>query len=365
MPTHRINIVLFGIRNIGSAIIREVIKNQQSILEKHNIDLRFPIIANSNLAFFEKENQKNNWETDVNQLTIPYTIEYIIERAQELELDNLIAIDATIGPEFAKSYIPLIQNNFDIISLNNIANSLHYDFYTEVRRNSKKYQTELEYEANISPGLNVIDVIKKNQASGDQVTKIRVAASSSLNYIFNRYGNEAIPFSRILQDAEKLGYTHPDSREDLSGIEIARKLLIIARELNQKIELKDIHVESLLAETISKTSSKSVYHSQKKLLDRNFKLLKQNQKEKQVLRYVGEINLEHNRFEVKLISEPIASPIGQLAGTEHLIELHTLNNGTSATILQGAPFGKENTAKSVLETILKIADRKKTAVYSL
>ncbi|MEY2868689.1 MAG: Bifunctional aspartokinase/homoserine dehydrogenase 1, partial [Bacteroidota bacterium] len=107
MPTHRINIVLFGIRNIGSAIIREVIKNQQSILEKHNIDLRFPIIANSNLAFFEKENQKNNWETDVNQLTIPYTIEYIIERAQELELDNLIAIDATIGPEFAKSYIPL------------------------------------------------------------------------------------------------------------------------------------------------------------------------------------------------------------------------------------------------------------------
>lgn len=364
MPTHRINIVLFGIRNIGSALIREVIKNQQFLLEQQHIDLRFPIIANSNLAFFEKENQKNNWETDVNQLTIPYTMEYIIEQAKEQGLENLIAIDATSGSEFAKSYIPLIQNNFDIISVNNIANSLHYDFYTEIRRNVKKYHTEFLYESNISPGLTVIEKIKKIQASEDTVTKIRAVVSSSISYIFGRYGNEAIPFSRILEDAEKLGYTHNDSREDLSGIEIARKLLIIARELDQKIELRNIQIQSLLPETIHKTSSKLVYNSQKKLLDRNFKLIKQKQKEKHVLRYIGEIHLEQQTFEVKLVSEPIDSNFGQLKAAEHLIELYTLNNGTTPITIQGAPFGKQNTAKSILNDILKIAERKKTAIYS-
>ncbi|MFC5683625.1 homoserine dehydrogenase family protein [Flavobacterium sp. MAHUQ-51] len=363
MPTHRINIVLFGVRNIGSALIREVIKNQQFLLEQQNIDLRFPIIANSSLAFIEKENQKNNWETDINQLSIPYTIEYIIERTQELELENLIAIDATSGAEFAKSYIPLIQNNFDIISVNNIANTLHHDFYTEIRRNVKKYQVEFEYESNISPGLRVIEKIKKIQASEDTVTKIRALASSSISYIFSRYGNEAIPFSRILQDAEKLGYTQHDSREDLSGIEIARKLLIIARELDQKIELRNIQIQSLLPETINKTNSKLVYNSQKKLLDRNIKLIKQKQKKKHVLRYIGEIDLVQQTFEVKLVSEPIDSNFGKLNAGEHLIELYTLNNGTTPITIQGAPFGKQNTVKSILNDILKIAERKKTIVY--
>lgn len=364
MSTYRINIVLFGIRTIGSALIREVIKNQQFLLENKNIDLRFPIIANSNLAFFEKEDQKNNWEADVNQLTIPYTMSYIIDRAKEEGHENLIAIDATRGPEFAKSYISLIQNGFDIVSVNNIVNSLHHDYYTEVRRNLKKYNTEFLYESHISPGLAIVDTIKDLQSSGDIVTKVRTVTSNSLSYIFSRYGNEAIPFSKILEDAEKLGYTYNDSREDLSGIDVARKLLIIARELDQKVELKDIKTQSLLTESISKSTSKVIYNSQKKILDRYFKIAKQNQKEKHVLRYIGEIDLEHHTFEVKLVSEPIDSNIGQLKAGEHLIELYTLNNGTTPITIQGAAFGKQNTAKSILNDILKIAERKKTAVYS-
>ena len=190
MSALRINIVLFGIGNVGSTLINQVIESQKFFLEKRNIDLRFPIITNSTLAFFEKDGLKNQWEANFAQSAIPFRIEDIIEYVQEQQLDNLIAVDATASEEIIKNYIPLIQNGFDIVAANKKANTQHLDFYKELRDTLKFFDKSFLYETNVGAGLPVVQTINDLHFSGEKITKIRGVFSGSLSYIFNRFSNE-------------------------------------------------------------------------------------------------------------------------------------------------------------------------------
>ena len=156
MSTLKINVILFGIGNVGRTLINQVIESQKFFLEKRNIDLRFPIITNSTLAFFEKDGVKNQWEANFAQSAIPFRIEDIIEYVQEQNLENLIAVDATASSEIVKNYIPLIQNGFNIVTANKKANTLHLDFYNELRRNLKNFDKTFLYETNVGAGLPVV-----------------------------------------------------------------------------------------------------------------------------------------------------------------------------------------------------------------
>lgn len=118
MSVTKINLVLFGIGNVGSALINQVVKQQQSLLQERNIELVFAIITNSTLAFFEREGQKNRWDADFTKSPAPFTIQNIIDYSKEAELENLIAIDATTSAEIVNSYDLLLENNFDILSVN-------------------------------------------------------------------------------------------------------------------------------------------------------------------------------------------------------------------------------------------------------
>jgi homoserine dehydrogenase len=357
MSTFRINVILFGIGNVGSTLINQVIESQKFFLEKRNIDLRFPIITNSTLAFFEKEGAKNQWEANFAQSAIPFTVEDIIEYVQEQQLENLIAVDATASSEIVKNYISLIQNGFNIVTANKKANTLHLDFYNELRENLKDFDKDFRYETNVGAGLPVVQTINDLHYSGEKITKIRGVFSGSLSYIFNRFSSEETTFSKILADAEKNGYTEPDSREDLSGNDVARKLLILAREIEQKFEFSDIKISSLLLPELNETHSKAKYAINKILFDKPFSIAKITQVENHVLRYVGELDVISKKLEVKLVSVPKTSALGQLKGADNLIEIYTKSYGEIPIVVQGAGAGKEVTARGVLTDILKIADK--------
>ena len=357
MPAIRINIVLFGIGNVGSTLINQVLESQEFFLEKRNIDLRFPIITNSTLAFYEKDGARNQWEANFEQAAIPFQVNDIIKYVEEHDLENLIAVDATASAEIIRSYIPLIQNGFDIVAANKKANTLHFDFYSELRRNLKKFDKNFLYETNVGGGLPVVQTINELHLSGEKITKIRGVFSGSLSYIFNRFCSEEVLFSEILGDAEKLGLTEPDSREDLSGNDVARKLLILAREIEQEFEFPDIKIASLLLPDLNENNSKANYSISKQLFDQPFHIAKITQLDNHVLRYVGEFDVNAKKLEVKLVSVPKSSPLGQLKGADNLIEIYTSSYGEIPIVIQGAGAGKQVTARGVLADILKIAEK--------
>lgn len=355
MP-HRINIILFGIGNVGSTLIAQVLESQRFFLEQKNIELRFPVITNSTLAFFEKNGVKNQWEANFAQSAIPFRIEDIIRYVKQNDFENLIAVDATASTELVKSYIPLVQNGFHIVAANKIANTLPGDFYAELRKNLKKFDRQFLYETNVGAGLPIVNTISDLYSSGEKITKIRGVFSGSLSYIFNRFAQEDLPFSAILQDAEKSGFTEPDSREDLSGNDVARKLLILAREVGFNAEFHNIKITSLLLPSLNEKNSKAEYAIGKNLLDKPYHIARLTQPENHVLRYIGELDIEAKKLEVKLVSEPKHTALGQLKGADSLIEIYTQSYGENPIVIQGAGAGKSVTARGVLTDILKVCE---------
>ncbi len=357
MSQTKINIVLFGIGNVGSSLVNQIIEKHSFFIDKKNINIQIPIIANSKKALFCKNGLSKSEIDSFENTSNKYKIQDVLNFVKNNELENLIAIDATASEDFIKNYISLIQSGFHIVAANKKANTLSQDFYQDLRFNLNKYNRNFLYETNVGAALPVIKTIQDLYFSGDTITKIRGVFSGTLSYIFNRFSDEITTFSEILIDAEKLGLTEPDSREDLSGNDVGRKLLILARELGLELEFSYVNISSLLLPNLNEMNTQEEYEKNKKQFDKPFEIAKITQLGTHVLRYVGEIDLEAKKLEVKLISEPRNSPIGQLKGADNIFEIYTINYGEIPIVIQGAGAGKNVTARGVLNDILQISEK--------
>jgi aspartokinase/homoserine dehydrogenase 1 len=317
-------------------------------------------IANSTKLLLNKEGVNENWKTEIAGNGKTYSIQDIVQFANDNHLENLIAVDNTASKDFVQNYVELIENSFDVVSSNKVANTLSYDFYKKLRYALEKNQKNYLYETNVGAGLPLIDTIKLLHLSGENITKIKGVFSGSLSFIFNYFSVEEKPFSEVLQGAIANGYTEPDPREDLCGNDVARKLLILARELDLQNEFDEIQIQNLIPEPLREIPTSEFLQNLEKL-DAFYDVVKQNQISGNVLRYVGELSgdlqQEKGNLEVKLVSVPESSALGQLKGSDSIFEIYTESYGERPIVIQGAGAGASVTARGVFGDILRIADK--------
>lgn len=358
MKTKKIHIVLFGIGNVGGTLIDQFQKANQQIAEQQEIQIEFIAISNSKKILLADISAENDWRSTFEKSAISYDLENVLNYVSLTHCDQLIAIDATASEAFVQHYDRLIRHGFHIISANKIANTLDYNFYNALRKTLKENKKLFLYETNVGAGLPIIDTIRNLHDSGENITRIRGVFSGSLSYIFNEYSNGNIPFSQILQEAVDKGFTEPDPREDLSGNDVARKLLILARELDLQNEFEDIDIENLIP-VDKRTGSKEDFLDSLSELDPGFQQVKNQQKEGHVLRYVGDLYGDlfqpKGNLKVSLVSVPQESSLGSLKGTDALIEIFTESYGDQPMVIQGAGAGASVTARGVFGDIIRLA----------
>jgi aspartokinase/homoserine dehydrogenase 1 len=356
----KINIAIFGHGLVGGTLIDQILSSAKTIEEKKGIKLNVFAIANSTKLLLNKEGVNENWKTEIAGNGKTYSIQDIVQFANDNHLENLIAVDNTASKDFVQNYVELIENSFDVVSSNKVANTLSYDFYKKLRYALEKNQKNYLYETNVGAGLPLIDTIKLLHLSGENITKIKGVFSGSLSFIFNYFSVEEKPFSEVLQGAIANGYTEPDPREDLCGNDVARKLLILARELDLQNEFDEIQIQNLIPEPLREIPTSEFLQNLEKL-DAFYDVVKQNQISGNVLRYVGELSgdlqQEKGNLEVKLVSVPESSALGQLKGSDSIFEIYTESYGERPIVIQGAGAGASVTARGVFGDILRIADK--------
>ena len=357
--TKKINIAIFGKGLVGATLIDQIIENTPSVLERRKIQINVFAVANSKKVLLSKEGVSETWKQDlIENGDDLISVSEIISFAKTHHFENLIAVDNTANVNFVKHYIPLIEAGFDLVSCNKIANTLSFDFYKQVRAKLKEHKKQYLYETNVGAGLPLIDTIRLLHESGENITKIRGVFSGSLSYLFNNFSKENVPFSTVLQEAIDKGFTEPDPREDLGGNDVARKLLILARELDLENELTEVAIQNLIPENLQENSLEQ-FLGNLELLNDEYQTLKDRQKPNHVLRYIGELSgdLSKNKgtLEVKLVSTLESTPLGSLKGSDAIFEIYTESYGAQPIVIQGAGAGASVTARGVFGDILRLA----------
>lgn len=353
----KINIVLFGVGNVGSTLITQVLELKKKLEKTGELEIDLPVIMNSTTAFFEKKSVGISWESDFENFGVPYKLQDIIEYVREKKYKNLVAVDATASDSIVQDYGLLIRNGFHLVAANKVANTLSLEFYNNLRQELKENDRHFLYETNVGAGLPVVGTLKNLFASGEKVTRIRGVFSGSLSYIFNTFSESNKSFDAVLTEAGEKGFTEPDPRVDLSGKDVARKLLILARELQLEKELQEVKIQDLVPVHLNGGSAVSFFRKNQKDLNADFDVLKAELEEDEVIRHIGELEVATGRLEVKLVKEKKTSPLGSLQHADASFEIYTESYGERPLVIQGAGAGAAVTARGVLSDILKLSEK--------
>ena len=360
----RVHLVLLGHGVVGGALVEQILKARKSIRSTKHIDLKVIAIANSRKLLLDKDGIGDDWVSRIENSQQASQVQSIVDYVERHHLENVIAVDNTASQSLCAHYSDLVTAGFDLVSSNKIANTVDYDSYRRLHSLLKQQQKRYLYETNVGAGLPLIDTIRTLHQSGENITAIRGIFSGSLSYIFNRFGVEEVAFSEVLKAAVEQGFTEPDPRADLSGLDVARKLLILARELDLAVSMNDVVIENLVPENLV---ARDLAEFKQRLteLDAVFAAKKAALGPGQVLRYVGDLSgdlmhTETARLTVSLEAVDGDGPLGRVQGSDSLFEIYTESYGEQPMIIQGAGAGAQVTARGVFGDILRIASQRTT-----
>ena len=357
----RIHLAVIGHGTVGGAFIGQIIQQRELLIAQKNIDLRIFAIADSRHLLLTPSGAEADWATELERAPFSGDLaEAIISYGQRQALENVILVDNTSSPVIASHYARYAAEGFDIVSSNKKANIAPYADYSYLRDTLQRHRRSYRYETNVGAGLPLIDNLKLLHLSGERITRIHGLFSGSLSYIFNRLTEEPERSLRsIVEESARLGLTEPDPREDLSGEDVARKVLILVRELDVPAELSDVRWENPVPEALRLLSLEDFW-ARFGELEASIEALRATAKPDEVLRYVGDIVWDDVRQEatlsagLRLVSR--TSPLGRVSGADSCFEIYTESYGSQPIVIQGAGAGAAVTARGVFGDVLRLAE---------
>lgn len=350
----QLNLFVMGVGNVGSKFLRQVQKQRKFLKEQMKLNLRLIGVSNSRKMFFDEDGiPLGKWE-EVLAAGEPANTEAFMARVKELNMRNSIFVDNTASEAVASSYPSYLKHSISVVTCNKIACSSPYENYRSLKALAREYNAPFLFETNVGAGLPIIDTLKNLIASGDKVLKIQAVLSGSLNFVFNNF-NRDTSFHDVVKRAQEEGYTEPDPKIDLSGIDVMRKILILARESAYQLEISDIENQSFLPEeSLATTDNDSFFKSLKKHESSFQEMYEAAAKNESKLKYVAEFH--QGKARVGLQQIPKGHDFYNLEGSDNIVLFYTERYPDQPMIIKGAGAGAEVTASGIFADIIRIGN---------
>ncbi len=346
----QIHIYICGIGNVGSKLIQQIYDQNTYLQENFSINLRIAGISNSRNMLFSDQGisyeRYLNWNEQSEKASVQEFSGEIISR----NLRNSVFVDVTASPDVPEVYESLLKKSINIVACNKIAASSDFKKYKTLKNTARNHNCNFYFETNVGAGLPVIGTINDLIKSGDRILSIQAVLSGTLNFVFNQYDGSRT-FSEVVAQAQKEGYTEPDPRLDLSGTDVARKILILAREAGYPIQFDEIENISFLPEECMQGSVEDFYHQLTRYEDHFKSLLNNAQRQGKILKYTADF--ENGKAKVGLQHVASDSDLFHLYGKDNIVIFKTLRYSEQPLVVKGAGAGAEVTASGVFADIIR------------
>jgi bifunctional aspartokinase / homoserine dehydrogenase 1 len=353
--TAAVNVFMVGVGLIGSTLLNQIKAQAEFLKNEHALDVRVVGLANSKKMIFAEDGiDLDNWRDKLSSSTQVMSHHSFVENMTSMNLSNSVFIDNTANEEIATYYEQILNESISISTPNKIATSSSYEQYKQLKEVARKRGILFLYETNVGAGLPVISTLNDLIISGDQILKIEAVLSGSLSFIFNTF-KPGMAFSSIVREAQSRGYTEPDPRIDLNGIDVRRKLIILARETGLPLEAENVFIDNVLPDACRLAPTVDAFFVELEKADAHFtQLVETAAKEGKVLRMVA--SLENGVARIGLQSVDASHPFYQLSGSDNMIVFTSQRYKERPLVVRGPGAGAEVTAAGVFSEIIKIGN---------
>ncbi|WP_343662689.1 bifunctional aspartate kinase/homoserine dehydrogenase I [Chryseobacterium mucoviscidosis] len=346
----QVHLYICGTGNVGMKLIQQIYSQNDYLKEHLSVNLRIAGLSNSRKMIFSDKGISENEFTGFDQNGQEASAEKFAQEIISRNLRNSVFVDVTASSEVPNIYEQLLKKSVNIVACNKIAASSDFENYKNLKNTARNHSCQFLFETNVGAGLPIIGTINDLIRSGDKITSIQAVLSGTLNFVFNKYDGSRT-FSEIVAQAQKEGYTEPDPRLDLAGTDVARKIIILAREAGYPIEFTAVENESFLPEECMKGSVNDFYDALSKYEDHFRNLLEEAKNKGKILKYVAEFKEGKAKVGLKHIAPE--SDLFHLYGKDNIVIFKTLRYYEQPLVVKGAGAGAEVTASGVFADILR------------
>lgn len=339
---------------IGKTLLKQIAQQSAYLKKEKNLNIKLTGLANTKKMLLDSNGiALENWKENLDTAGEKINLSEFITDIQMLNLANSIFVDCSADKDIVQYYYPLLDSNISIVTPNKVANSGTYEEYLALRNIAKKRNVKFLYETNVGAGLPLINTLQGLINSGDRIHKIEAVLSGTLSFIFNNFA-AGLKFVDVVKEAKAKGFTEPDPRDDLSGTDVARKILILARESGIKLEFKEVENIPLLSSEAMAAKTVDDFYEVLEKENNQYETLLNNALEKgEVLRFIA--SLENGKAKLGLTSVGKSHPFYNLAGSENIVSFTTERYFNNPLVIKGPGAGAEVTAMGVFADIISLS----------